>query len=130
MTRSVDPSKASNYLRKAEDSLRIARIALDEKAYDNAVLSAVHGAMNALDALAARYLSKRASGVHSNSLLLVKGLLTPDEFREIEKQFTSLMSLKNASEYEPVLMGKEDAEKAVRWTERIVGKIKDKLGDA
>jgi HEPN domain-containing protein len=117
-------------MKKAEDSLNMARIALDKKAYDNAVMSAVHGAINALDALATRYLSKRASGVHTNSLLLVKGLLRADEYREIEKQFTSLMSMKNASEYEPVLMGREDAEKAVRWSERIVGRVKEKLGKA
>jgi hypothetical protein len=38
MTRSVDQSKATNYLIKAENSLRIAKIALKEKAYDTALM--------------------------------------------------------------------------------------------
>jgi hypothetical protein len=52
-----------------------------------------------------------------------------DEYKEIEKQFTSLINLKNASEYEPVLMKKEDAEKAIKWSERIISKVKEKLQD-
>lgn len=51
MTRAVDQSKAVNYLTKAENSLHIARIALKEKAYDTAVMDAVHSSINALDAL-------------------------------------------------------------------------------
>jgi hypothetical protein len=51
MTRSVDQSKAANYLTKAENSLRIAKIALKERAYDTAVMDAVHSSINALDAL-------------------------------------------------------------------------------
>ena len=127
MTRLVDPSKATNYLKKARDSLGMARIALNEKAYDNAVMSSVHGAINALDALATKYLGKRASGVHTDSLLLVKGLLTAVEYREGDKQFTSLVSMKNASEYEPVLMSKQDAERAIKSSERIVNKVRERL---
>ena len=127
MTRSVDPSKAANYSKKAEASLNMARIALTQKAYDSAVMSAVHCAINALDALATKYLGKRASGVHTDTLMLVKSLLTATEYREVEKQFTSLMSMKNASEYEPVLMTRENAEIAVKWAERIVDRVKEKL---
>jgi HEPN domain-containing protein len=130
LTRPVDSGKASNYLKKAESSLRMAGVALEEKAYDNAVMSAVHSAINALDALAARYLSKRASGPHVDTLFLVKGLLSAQDYKDIERQFTSLMSMKNASEYEPVLMSKEDAEKAVKWCERILVRVKEKLEKA
>ena len=105
----------------------MAKIALKENAYDNAVMSTVHGAINALDALATKYLGKRASGVHTDSLQLIKGILTAGEFRDIDKQFTSLMSMKNASEYDPVLMGKQDAERATMLSERIISKVKEKL---
>lgn len=37
------------------------------------------------------------------------------------------MSMKNASEYQPDLMNLENAEKAVKWAERIISKVKDKL---
>ena len=104
MTRAVDSSKAKNYLKKAEDSLHMARIAIRESKYDNAVMSAVHSAINALDAIATSHLSKRASGAHTDALSLVKGIFGPAEYQEIQKQFTSLLSLKNASEYQPDLM--------------------------
>ena len=63
MTRSIDAGVASRYLKKAEGSLKMARIALAEKEYDNAVMSAIHSAINSLDALTTAYLCKRASGV-------------------------------------------------------------------
>ena len=93
MTRSIDAGVASRYLKKAEGSLKMARIALAEKEYDNAVMSAIHRAINSLDVLTTAYLSKRASGAHTD----------------------------------PDLMSKEDAEKAVKWSERIFVKSVEKL---
>jgi uncharacterized protein (UPF0332 family) len=128
MTRPVDVGKSGNYLAKADNSLRMAKIAIKEGAYDNAVMSAVHSAINAPDALTTSYLGKRASGAHTDVLSLVKGIFVAEEYRDVQKQFTSLMSLKNASEYQPDLMDETDAERAVKWAERIVGKVKEKLG--
>lgn len=48
MTRSIDHSKAKNYLIKAENALRIAKISLKEKACDTAVMNAVHSSINTL----------------------------------------------------------------------------------
>lgn len=127
MTRAVDSSKAKNYLRKADDSLYMARVAIREGKYDNAVMSAVHSAINALDALTTLHLGKRASGAHTDVLSLIKGIFTSAEYQDIQKQFTSLMSKKNASEYQPDLMEEDDAEKSVKWAERIVAKVKEKI---
>ena len=129
MTRPVDSEKAKNYLKKAEGSLAMAKIALNHREYDNAVMSAVHGAINGLDALTTLYLGKRASGTHSDVLALVSGIFTPTEYREIQKQFTSLTSLKNASEYQPILMSKDQAEKSITWSERILAKVKVRVKD-
>jgi len=126
MTRSIDRSKAKNYLKKAEDSLYMANIAVKEGKYDNAVMSAIHGAINALDALTTSYLGKRASGAHTDVMSLVKGIFTPAEYQDVQKQFTSLLSLKNASEYQPDLMEKSNAENAVKWAERIISRVKEK----
>ena len=60
-------------------------------------------------------------------LSLIEGIFTPEENREIQKQFTSLVSMKNVSEYQPDLMIKEDAEKAVKWSERIYVRSVEKL---
>jgi len=71
----------------------MAKIAIKEKAYDNPAMSAIHSAINALDALTTSYLGKRASGEHTNALALIKGILTQKEYAETEKQFGSLLSL-------------------------------------
>lgn len=105
----------------------MARIAITKGAYDNAVMSAVHGAINALDALTTSYLGKRSSGAHNDAISLVQGIFSPIEYQEIQKQYTSLMTMKNASEYQPDMMSKENAEKAVKWSERIIDKVRDKL---
>ncbi len=127
MTRIVDSGRGKDYFAKAEDSLRMARIAIRERAYDNAVMSAVHSAINALDALAVSHLGRRASGAHTDVPALVKGSFSPTEYVEIRKQFTSLLSMKNASEYQPDPMDRTDAERSVKWAERIVNKVKERL---
>lgn len=127
MTKAVDARKAVNYLKKAEGSLHMAKIAIKEGENDNAVMSAIHSAINALDALAVSYLGKRASGAHTDVLSLVKGLFSASEYQELQKQFTSLLSMKNAAEYQPDFMGNDEAGKAVKWAERIIDKVKEKL---
>ncbi|MDE1839776.1 MAG: HEPN domain-containing protein, partial [Thaumarchaeota archaeon] len=127
MTRSVDQSKATNYLTKAENSLRIAKIALEEKAYDTAVMDAVHSSINALDALTTLYSGKRSSGQHTDVYDLIKGILTNDEFEYVKKQFSGLLSMKNESEYQPNLMNDKDAENAVMRAERILNKVQTKI---
>lgn len=39
MTRDVDFQKYANYLTKAENSLELAKIAIDKQAYDSAVMN-------------------------------------------------------------------------------------------
>jgi uncharacterized protein (UPF0332 family) len=125
--RAVGPARSSNYLIKAENSLRMARIAFEQGAYDNAVMSSVHSAINSLDALTTSYLGKRSSGSHTDVIILIKGIFTGKDHSDIAKQFASLMSLKNASEYQPDLMKREDAETSVIQAERIFTRAKAKL---
>ncbi len=127
MTRDVDFQKYANYITKAENSMQLAKIALERQAYDSTVMNCVHSAINALDALTTFYLNKRASGSHTGVLLLVKGILSGPEFKDIERQFGSLLSLKNASEYQPDLMSRSQAENTIKWAERILYKVKTNL---
>ena len=101
MSRSVDPHKAGGYKVKAENSLKMARIALDHGACDNSVMSSVHSAINALDALATSELGKRSVGQHSDTLSLLKGVLAGKEYVVLCKQFGNLLGMKNESEYQP-----------------------------
>ena len=126
MTRDLDKRKYGGYITKAENSLRISKIAL-KGAYDAAVINAIHSAINALDALTTYFLGKRASGSHTDSLLLTKAILTVQEQGDIEKQYKSLISLKNASEYQSDMMSTKEAENSIKLAERIFDKVKTKL---
>lgn len=127
MTRDLDKKKYTGYLTKAENSLRISAIALKEKAYDTAVMDAVHSGINAVDALTTYFLGKRSSGQHSDPLSLTKSILAPQEQTDMERQYKSLISLKNASEYQPDLMTPKDAENSIKCAERILAKVKARL---
>ena len=127
MTKEIDKRKYGGYITKAENSLRISKIALKERAYDAAVMNAVHSAINALDTLTAYFLGKRASGSHTDVLLLTRTILDAKEQGDIEKQYKSLISLKNASEYQPYMMSPKEAEDSIKWAERILDKVKTKL---
>jgi hypothetical protein len=127
MTRDMDPKKASGYMIKAVNSLEMAKIAIQKEAYDNAVMSAIHSSINALDALVTSRKGKRSSGQHTNTLLLVKGILDPQEYKYVEKQFKSLLGLKNASEYQPDLMNLKDTDMSIKAAERILDKVKENL---
>lgn len=89
--------------------------------------AAIHSGISALDALTAQYRGSRASGNHAESLLLIKGIFSPQEYGEIKKQFTSLIDKKNTAEYQPDLMDAMDAHDAARWAERIVDRVKKKM---
>lgn len=127
MVRDLDRGKAAGYITKAENGLRISRIALKEEAYDAAVMNAVHGAINSLDALTTYFVGKRASGAHTEVLSIIKGILTQSEYEEAKKQFNTLMSMKNQSEYQPDLMSSKDAESTIKLAERILAKVKAKI---
>lgn|SRR5487761_56385 len=130
MTRRLDQSEGKNYLKKAEDSMKMASIAIDQGAYDSSIMSSIHSAINALDALSVIVLGKRASGAHTDSLLTLKSIFTPDEYSDLAKQFRSLMSKKNISEYEPVLMSRGEAESCLKWAERIMDRVKRKIDES
>lgn len=125
--KAIDPSKAKGYMTKAEKSLEMAKLAFEKGAYDNAVMSAIHSAINSLDALTASHLGKRSSGQHTEVLSLIKGIFLSQEYTEISSQFTSLLSLKNASEYQPSLMKEDDANNSIKWAERIQLKVQVKI---
>jgi len=60
-------------------------------------------------------------------LSLIKGILTQEEHDIISKQFSTLLGMKNESEYQSTLMNQKDAENAIRWAERILKTVKLKF---
>ena len=127
MARSVDPSKAANYVTKAEELLKTASDSLTSRRYNSAVTNAIHSSINSLDALAVKFKGKRGSDDHTEVLELVKGILSPPQYEDMNKQFTFLINKKNTSEYQPDLMTEKDANEAIKWAERILSKVNAKL---
>lgn len=127
MAKPADPSSAPNYIIKAEESLATAKESMTNKRYNSAVINAVHSGINAVDALTTKFKGKRGSDDHTEVLSLVKGILLPPEYKEIEKQFVSLINMKNTAEYQPDLMNERDAGQSIKWAERIVAKVKAKV---
>ncbi len=105
----------------------MAILAAHNEKYNSAVTGAIHSAISSLDALTTSYKRKRASGDHAKILPLVQGIFPPQEHLEIKRQFTSIMSKKNAAEYQPDLMESKDARDSIKWAERILTKVKKQL---
>lgn len=127
MTKDIDSNKASDYITKAEEFLETAKLALENKKYNSAVMNAIHSSINALDSLTASHKGKRASGRHTEVLSLIQGILPAREFAEIKKQFANLIDKKNATEYQPNLMDLDDAYDSIKSAERILARVKAKL---
>lgn len=127
MTKVVEKTKYKNYLKKAVENLEIANDALDKSKYNPAVNNAIHCAINAIDSLAVYYIGKRHDGKHEDAIGIIKEALTEEEYAQISKQYSSLMGLKNEAEYQPDLMGEEEAKDAVKRASRILSKVKEKL---
>ena len=127
MVRPVGKRLYKNYLRKSEEMLDVARYAANTSKNNAAVASSVHCAINAIDALAVFYFGKRHSGGHAEALDAIRGAFGENEFRDIAKQFSGLIGLKNEAEYQPDLMTGSQASDAVRRASRILSKVRQKL---
>ena len=107
--------------------LDVAQYAARESKNNAAVAASVHCAINAIDALAVFYLGKRHTGGHEEAMSTIKGAVSEAEFREMAKQFSGLIALKNEAEYQPDLMKETQARDAVTRASRILSKAKQKL---
>lgn len=127
MVKAVDKRLYKNYLKKAEEMLDVAEYAASKSKNNAAVTAAIHCAISAIDSLAVFYFGKRHTGRHEDALDSIKVGLSENEFREIMKQFSGLIELKNEAEYQPDLMERQQANDAIKRASRILAKIKEKL---
>ena len=127
-TRLMDKGKYKNFLKKAEEYNHAMRACYDGGLWNACVGNAIHCAISSIDALTVFYLGLRASGErHTDVTKLLPRL--PLERREVETktdQFTMLLSIKNAAEYDDRLMNETDAHKAITSCDRIFSWVKEK----
>lgn len=127
MVKPVDRRLYENYLRKAEEMLGVAQYAINTSKNNAAVVASVHCAINALDALAVFYFGRRHSGGHEEAMSTIKGAVSETEFKDIAKQFSALIELKNEAEYQPDMMKGQQAADAVRRASRILSRVRERL---
>ena len=128
-TRAVDRHKFKNYLKKAGEHYNVMNVSYESKLWNACVVNAIHCAINSADALTVFYLGFRHAGdKHQDVLQLIQKLNI--ELRELNtksQQLASLLSIKNAAEYEERLMDAHDAENARKTCDRFYSWVKEKL---
>ncbi len=124
--RKVDQYKYSNYLRRAEECLRVAQHAFNTRNFDACVINCVHSAIAASDAVCVYFLKKRsASDDHRVAPWLLQQI--DRDCAEQATRLSRLIGLKSESEYGEVNMSEKDAEQAKLDAERFLHFAKSKL---
>ncbi len=129
-TRDVNKYLYSNYLKKAEECFQSAKEACAAGRWNSAVISCIHSAISASDALLVFFKEMRSTGEsHEDVIAMLRTLeFDKDEINSKTRQLHRLLQIKNKAEYEEKLMSQHDAEDALRDAERFLGWVKEKLG--
>jgi HEPN domain-containing protein len=128
-TRAVSRKLYKNYLRKAEEFYRSMEQAYHTNDWDACVVNAIHCAISSADAITVFYLGFRHAGEkHQDVLQLLQEIdFDSKEIQSKNRQLSSLLSIKNRAEYEERLIGRSDAEDALKAAKRFHEWVKDKL---
>lgn len=131
-TAQVRRSGSRLYLEKAAEFLEEARSGLEANRYDAALLNAIHAAINAADAATVALAGVRSSDPdHQRAADLLEEALAGDaKSRERVRQLRSLVSRKNAVEYETRKASAKDARDGVERARRLVAWAQDVVGKA
>ncbi len=110
-----------NYVRKSDEFERAAKDAVTREDWDAAVANAVHSGISIADAVAVFYLGKRsATQEHEESVSILSQISI--ERREMERaasHLSELLKVKNLAEYEERLLGRREAEQALKQLGRF-----------
>jgi HEPN domain-containing protein len=117
----------SAHLRKAEEFLAEAKDAFLKMRFNTAAACASHSAINALDALTIHRLGARHAGPrHLDAIFMLKHLDIPQK-SEAETKFKMVVNVKSAAEYEDRLVGKGEADVAIKRAEQFLKWVKGNL---
>ena len=128
-TRAVDRHRFKNYLKKADEHHKAMNTCYENGLWNACVVNAIHCAISSTDALTVFYLGFRHAGEkhHDVLQLLQRSDIDKKELRSKSQQLTSLLSIKNAAEYEERLMDGQDAGNARKACDRYYSWVKGKL---
>lgn len=119
----------TNYMTKANEHNASMIVSYEHKHWNACVVNAIHCAINCTDALTVFYIGFRHAGERHQDVfhLFQKLELNRKEFNDKSQQLASLLSIKNAAEYEERLMDQGDAENAKKACTRFYEWTKSKL---
>ena len=101
--RDVPSHEHGTFLQNAGVWLEAAKAANGAGAYNVAVSNCVHSAINAVDAMTVLRTGKRAAS-HGDALKLARSFLGGGDRAALERQYGSLLDMKNPAEYEGVIV--------------------------
>jgi hypothetical protein len=128
-TRAVDRHLYENYLKKADEYHKAMNMCHENWLWNACAVNAIHCAISSTDALTVFYLGFRHAGDrHQDVLQLLQKLdIDKKELRSKSRQLSSLLTIKNAAEYEERLMDDNDAENARKACDRFYSWVKETL---
>ena len=128
----VRRAEAPLYLDKATQFLEEARSGLEASRYDATLLNAIHAAINASDAVTVALAGIRSSDPdHQRAPDLLEQVVGAGTHgRERSRQLRSLLSRKNAVEYETRKATARDARDGVERADRLVGWARELVAKA
>lgn len=118
-TRPVSAPQVRAYAGKADEYAAAAAAELAAERYIAATSLAIHGAINAADAVCGARLGQRAAGEDHDQVLVLLRQAGP-EGAAIERELRRLLPLKTKAEYEPDDVAAGTAAKAVERAARCV----------
>jgi hypothetical protein len=118
-TRAVNAVQVRGYLAKAEEYLAAAATELEANRPLAAASLAIHGAINAADAVTGHRVGRRAAGQdHAQVRLLLRE--AGKDGAALDKDLALLLPLKTKAEYEPDEVPMSEARRAVERAKRCV----------
>jgi len=129
-TKSVSKNSYKVFIKKSEEFLDAAKYSLSKGNVNAAAGCAAHGAISALDALAAFYLQRKHAGErHEDAahLLKEKGIAELDGRVKAAKQFRRVVKIKGLAEYEQREVFRGEAEDSVKATKRFLDWVKENI---
>src|SRR3989344_4611601 len=126
-TRQVSKYYYKNYLERGDDCYETMNERYSKGRYISAVINAVHCCISAADALTIFFKEQRHSGEnHLETINLLKTLDIPELTAKISS-FKQVIELKNNAEYGERTLSKNDADLAVKSTEKFFKFVKNLL---
>jgi hypothetical protein len=128
-TKAVNRATYSNFLKKAEELHESMISAYGERHWNSCVITAIHCSISAIDALTVNMIGVKSAGDrHGDVVMLLPELgLDPSEMNAKRSQILGLLDVKNIAEYNDQLMSEADADKAMKYCDRIFAWVKEKL---